>query len=494
MDEALQVRYGNSSSAFLPIALGCILLLFASVLGVAVGASAFIFCLGFSMAALVWILPLNLAVLFFLAYLFLDGAIKILSNYHPVLHVAQDLLLLTILLRSVFDRKSHGFGKFSKTPHIALFGLFSIWIFIQYVNPFGIGLWPSIAGSKVYLTGMVFFFLCYHHLQPKDFNTILFWVVCLGLMQGTLACIEYIFFRDWCFKLHPKYVQLAGDRFVGDLFRPFGTTSSPGMPSVWIFLTAGPAAYLVVNANSMLRMAFAALHIFVSCFTLLFCQTRAAIAISLLNLAAVWLCPFRGIFKRMTIVILLILILVPFLLYSSNGVFTEISKSTDISMNEQDKSELIKKRALTTFDSKEVASARGGALTMSLKLLQIAPFGIGLSRVGAASAVWKERMDGEQYFGKDWAFVDNLYRAIFTELGVFGLISWLILVGTLTSTCLVESIKRGSKRLWFCSFYIIILLIAGFGSEGILYNPTTSFFWMILAMGIKEVKVGEEKL
>jgi len=445
----------------------------------AVGAAAFLVA-AFS-------LPLRTSLKIFFLYLFLDGALKILSNYNPVLHVGQDIFLLSILLR-VFSSAEFRWQQWVKTPFFLLFLLFVSSVLVQYVNPFGLGLLPSLAGTKVYLSGILLFFLLYHGLRNSEIKGLCIWIVILGTMQGMIALTEYFLFPEAIFQLHPKYAQIAGEKFVGNFYRPFGTTTSPGAPSVWIFLCTPFALHLLLFGKHW-RPRFLSLAFFaVGIPTLLVCQTRSAMVLTALMMAAFFCAPAGRRWLRFGGLCLLIgfgaLHLGPGLHQGSLE-----SSLLDLGVDPL-KAEQVNRRLVTLLDPVTYVTSRRGATAKMLELAEITPFGIGLSRVGAASAVWKERIAKDKEFGKAWAFADNVYRAIFTELGVFGLLSWLLLVVSISVFLVRKSVKskvQGRRAfLWICGTIPLVLLAGGLGSEGILYMPVSAFMWASLAMGCKE--------
>lgn len=489
MEEALRLKDDTSRSRFTIILMGSCVLAGAALLSFFLSAKVALLAgiLGLGVLALL-MMSLEHALMFFYFYLFCDGAIKILTNYHPLFHVSQDLIIIAITLRSLSDRANGGYSKFFRTPFFYLVLTFLLWILVQYLNPFGLGILPSVAGTKVYLSGIMIFLLSYQHLKKGAGERLLTWLVFLGLAEGALATIEYLFFQGFVFKLHPRYVTIAGDRFVGPLFRPFGTTSAPGAPSMWIFLTANIAVYLLMNARSKFSRLLAGAHLLFAVPTLIFCQTRAALVLSLLGCVLVLLQPNGGLIRRLALVGVVLGLLASLISFSGLSFFSLVPGAEHLSEEQKTK---LQDRFLSLQDKSTLKESRAGALEQSLKLAEKTTTGIGLSRVGAASAVWGSRIDSDPYFDRRWSFADNLYRAIFTEIGVFGLLAWLMMILAPTLFLLRSSLRiKGDRRLsalvWLCGTYPLMLLAGGFGSEGVLYNPSSGFMWLILAIGLKE--------
>lgn len=488
MDEALKIGTDAPRVSILPLALGgCVFALCCLLAQIFQNQAAMLAGFGALGAVSVWLLPLPLSIQFFYLYLMLDGAIKVMSNYNPVFHVAQDLIVIALLIRSVNDPRNGGVNKFSRTPHVSLLLMFALWILVQYLNPFGLGLLPSIAGTKVYVTGICVFLIAYHHLEKSQVERVLTWLAFLGLFESALATIEYLFFQGFVFKLHPRYAAIAGDRFVGELFRPFGTTSAPGAPSMWVFLTAGIAMHLLLNAKAKSARLVALLNLLFAIPTLVFCQTRAAILLSLASAVVVVLRPHGGFAKRM-------LLVAAFAGAVGLGIsYLSWEKVMAIGGSESERVRAVQMQVLqdrlgTLTEKQALQTARSGAWDQMVTLAGQTVLGIGLSRVGAASAVWDQRIAADPYFGKNWSFADSLYRAVFTEIGVFGLIFWLAIILIPCFDLLRRSFRAGNATLWLCGTYPLVLLAGGFGSEGILYNPPSGFLWILLALGLKEAE------
>ncbi|MGZ6469349.1 MAG: O-antigen ligase family protein, partial [Bdellovibrionota bacterium] len=237
--------------------------------------------------------------------------------------------------------------------------------------------------------------------------------------------------------------------------------------------------------------ALGAAHLLFAIPTLLFCQSRAAIILTLINMGVVVVCPHGSMKKRVAFVAVFSLVAGIAIAVINSDAFGDAAPGASTGLIGKSQVKLLRERALTLLDQDVMARARGGAFDASLSLAERTPFGIGLSRVGAASAVWRNRIVADKYFNVRWSFADNLYRAVFTELGIFGLIFWLLLTVSISMFHIRNSFRKTYKSsaalLWLCGAYPIVALIGGMGSEGILYNPTSGFFWLLLAIGLKEV-------
>lgn len=444
--------------------------------------------MGFAIAAFItaaFILPIQISLMFFFFYLFLDGGVKILSNYNPVVHVSQDIFLLSLVARSYLEGRIESW---SKTPFLLLFVFFMSSVAIQYVNPFGLGILPSIAGTKVYISSILLFFLVYHNVRSPQILSFFTFIVFIGMMEGAIACVEYLYFPEKIFFLSPKYRAIAGDRFIGSLYRPFGTTSAPGAPSMWIYLCAPFACLLLSRGKTIFQRLLCIGFFAVSVPTLIFCQTRSAMLLFGMMLVIPALAPTGRLFPK----ILIFTLGISALGIASNPqkVSDGVSAFLESCGVEVSRAESLNSRFMTLFESKTYSKSRAGASLMAVTLATEMPWGLGLSRVGAAAAVWKDRIEKDKFYDINWSFADNVYRAVFTELGVIGLFTWCLLTGTLALSLIRKSyqsvIRPRREFLWTMGLFPLVILFAGIGSEGILYMPVSGFFWMSLALGYRE--------
>ena len=441
-------------------------------------------------AVLVFLVEIETGIYLYFIYLFFDAFIKINANHNPILHVAVDLLAISLLVRSLYERESFGAQKFLNTPRFGFILIFTGWVALQYLNPFGLGFLPSLAGSKVYLTAPAIFLLVYHHIPLGRQTRFFTFLVGLGIFQGLLACIEYLYLQDWVIALNPYYAAFCKLRFAGVLYRPFGTTTFPGGACVWIFITA-PACGNLIYARTQswgARLALGVIYLAVAVPTLVVCQVRVAILVTGLSLLACAVMPGHGWARRGFTTLIVGGLLTLLIVFYGEGYLAQGSRAT-VALT-LDQREMLAKRLETLGDRSTYTQSRTGAWDESMALAAKQINGIGLSRVGAAAEPWAERIDGDPYFGRRWSFADNLFRALFTELGVFGLTAWLLLVLVLLSDTVRAAISGrnsgDSVAAWCCATGALVLVASGFGSEGVLYNPVSSVLWAYIGLGFRQ--------
>src|SRR3989338_4722230 len=138
------------------------------------------FLLNLSLKKLAFI-PISLAALIFLSkdweksiklffcYLSVEGLLKVVTNYHPAIHVGADILLLLICMNWFFTTVVIGFreAKFRKAPITLPIIFFVIWILIEIANPYAISLYASLASFKVHITMIPLYFFAYFFIDSK---------------------------------------------------------------------------------------------------------------------------------------------------------------------------------------------------------------------------------------------------------------------------------------------------------------------------------------
>lgn len=445
---------------------------------------------GAAIATAVLLSPIRTSIYFYFAYLLFDGALKINSNYNPVVHVAQDLLIIVLMARSCYEGGAEGgFDKFFKTPHAGMCMVLIGWIVFQYVNPFGLGLLPSIAGTKIYVSMLCLYFLIYHHVSRSDIPVLLRWLFVLGMLEGAIAVCEYLYGQEFLMGLHPRYRDMILRNFSGVFYRPFGTTAIPGAPAIWVMLVAPIAGYRLLKSKESKALTF--LFLFVAVPTLIFCQVRTAMIGSVVGFLLTFLYPTGKTALRLILGVGSIAIgaacFSAYVDFSANTAHSsQYSGAEALSAAQRN---ILLERAMTLGNLNTYKTARSGSWNGLIQLSQKTWLGIGLSRVGASSEPWVGRIQSDPYFGVEWSFADNLFRAIFTELGIFGLLAWVLCIGGMIMTLFKNSFgppSRDRALIWMCACFATIVVISGFGTEGIIYNPISGFFWAYLAIGTKE--------
>ncbi len=442
------------------------------------------------------LVPIGALFPFYLTYLLFEGAVKILSNYNPALHVGSDVILLATVWR-LYQRKN-GQPDIAKTDDATaadlrvatvFFALFWIWVAVQFFNPVGIGILPSVASLKLHLVPYLCFFIVCFLLSEKETLNLAYWVLGLVFFEAAFAFFDWFVGVEFLSFISPRYMATYWAFLKGGPYRPFGTCALPGQPAVWVAHGFVMLFIAVYHRGQALQTAskgavewwkrwwWAALYPVLGTVVLLVCQIRVVL------IRAVILC-LAGLAvqgkKHGTAVLIASVILGYWLVAmpAAKGTQDDVERP-----GISGRVDGVLSRFSTLKSADTYKKARGGTWAFD-ELWRRAGFtatGIGLSRVSASSLPWTDRIRENPYFGAEWGFTDNLMLAVFTELGVFGLGSYLLLLVSLALLLL----KRSGPIPKLVGFYILLQLAAGYASEGLLYQPEASVFWTTVGIGFR---------
>jgi hypothetical protein len=488
--------------AFIPAALLCAAIALGAIassrpdgwtiVGVVVAAGA--------VSASVFALTPGQVLLFYFSYLMFEGSLKILSSYNPVVRLGSDLLLGFAVLRLIgrHNREQNP----SLRPEVrrrlgtlvGFFTIFWLWVAVQFVNPWGLGLLPSLAGLKVYLIPLLVFFTVGIYMRDSELRALPYMLLVMGLFQATVSVIDWYAGPSGLPSLHPKYAQVLWEFLQGFPYRPFGTTNLPGAPALWMFhcLTGSLIAMAQLKDSDSKeartwRWIFG-LFVTFALLTLVACQVRLAL-LRFLALLGV------GLFllgRKQAVVIGALVVGGLVGLGSLTQTDYQEALATKSFIKVEDRFQIALSRFGTLKSQEHWKSARGGdwALKEFLVRGEKTYSGIGLSRIGAASAPWVSRIAEDPYFNAAWGFADNLALALFTELGLGGLAGYILLV----LAVLGKLIGVGSTQSLIAAAACGLIFFSGWGSEGILFQPDASLFWMTAAFGLRSPRREEMAL
>ncbi len=429
---------------------------------------------------------------FYFLYLMFEGGFKLLTNYNPLIHVGSDVILIVIFLRLVprFSRNSN----LDLTPamrkrldRVATFLLlFWLWVGVQFFNPWGLGFLPSVAGLKVHVIPMLMLFVVGYLLTDDELLAIPPLLLGMGIFQGAIALTDWYLGPNVLPMIHPRYQETLIQFLQGFPYRPFGTTNLPGAPSLWMYHTLTAALIMFHLASSGERPALSPklysrlflLFLPLALGTLVVCQVRAGV----IRFLAMIFMGTSALGKKYVGYAMIALLAIPLATsMTPKARFEELVSSGDKSQSMRLKQALA--RLSTLGESKAWTQARGGnwAFNEFKDRASFSLVGNGLSRFGAAAGPWKALIDRDRLFPAKWTFSDNVFLALFTELGVGGVSAYLILVFAV----IWHLLTVGSKVAYLAAFACLITVLSGFGSEGILFQPDASFFWFYAAFGLR---------
>lgn len=197
-------------------------------------------------------LPYDRAVGVLFAYLGFEGMAKIVTQYHPVVHVGADLLVILLTVRWIggwFLRRNRIPQNFP--PLLPLFAIHFAWFLVQFANPYSLGPLPSIAAAKIYVTMVVLY--GYGYYLSKNPSTLrgfmAIWVFTIAV-QSVTGLAQAVFGPQSVLNISPHYAAPLAKFNSSYAFRPFGTTAVPGAPSVYVFLGISFVVYFLLTARA----------------------------------------------------------------------------------------------------------------------------------------------------------------------------------------------------------------------------------------------------
>ncbi len=428
---------------------------------------------------MIFSLPLEKAVLIFFFYLGIEGSLKLLSRYNPIIHVGADIIVIGLTLRSIAQILMNRMELPKRAPFLfSLIAMHILWFLIVFMNPYALSLQASLAAIKLYVVPQLLFFfgfyLCTSPDKLEKFFTpwilVAFLHITFGLYQGAIGPSSVT-------GLSPMYQQVL-NRFIGYPFRPFGLTSNPGGPAVYSYFLVPIFIYFFLKHSSFLKKTANMLFIFGFIVILLLCQVKSAIikflgAILLYLVLAIMRRHHVGsqitgnIVKFLFGGILLVAIALPYVISEFSGSYSDNSDAVA--------------RSLRAFDFEIMGNARQGALDRFMNYAEIAPLGSGLSRIGPAVYRFNDQIQANQYFKTVIFFADNLWVQLVIDIGIPGV----IIMTTILALIFLQGYRAWSYAesgrdclLIGAAFTAILAIFSGaYGAEPILYHPEAGFFW-----------------
>ncbi len=410
-----------------------------------------------------------------LAYLSVEGAFKLFTQYDTVLRLAIDILIICLFMRLIQIRLRDPRGrKIFEAPFVFFFFLHLGWILVEFLNPHALGLLASLAAYKVYISALLLYFIAYTAIEgPEDLDLICWMALLLVMTQVVTSAYQFSIGEAGLTQWSPYYQQAMGVRFKGTYFRPFGTSNVAGGGSTLIFLLAPVTLGFLLKKSPRWAVLWSGLLLIAVTYILFISQVRAALLKALFGCAIMFFILFAKNIREVMYSFIFLVVL-------SVGVGLAVKF-------DDSRFQMAEKRLLALGQISKVWEQRShGSFDSVVQIVSQAPLGIGLSRVGAAAEPFKELIQSDLQYGLSWSFADNLYKALLVEIGIPGLLIYM--------TFLIMTFYQGLKGLFsslpnsrafvFFQAGAIGALLASFaghmGSEGFLYQPEATIVWIFI--------------
>lgn len=425
-------------------------------------------------------LPNKWALRVLFAYLGFEGFGKVISNYHPAVHVGADLLVLALLTKTIVLLILGRLNKDEPLPPLTvLFLLHWFWFLIAFANPYSLGIVASLAGAKVYVTMLLLFFFAYYEIKknPGELRTLMGIWVAVATIHAVVGLYQFHIGPASVTRIHPRFAQIWS-KYGSYAFRPFGLTNLPGLPAIFIFLATPFLFYFFFSAKSLLTRFLLFWLLPLWSVVAFICQIRSALLKSIVAggvflIAYLFIATTGRAGKRRVNLLIgltavgLAAVLIPYSLDQTEKLLPEADRAFE--------------RSLSLFDYEKVSRARRDTWGRIVNYATQVPFGAGLSRTGAASGKFKDAIkDSRDPFG-DVFFTDNFWAATIVDLGIPGslLLSALIFLIFFRGLRFLRRIKDPSEQLIHLALLCGILGsgLGMYGAEAMLYNPEAAYFW-----------------
>ena len=440
----------------------------------------------------VWMGRRMATALLIMAYLSIEGFIKMLSNYHPLVHIGLDIIVLALtavlLLEAVVRRRLH----LDSVPYTRLILVYAAWMLLQVFNPYSPGLIQSVASFKVHLTMVPLFFIAATLFnEPRDVMKFLFGLTVISFVPFIVALMQYALGPSSVLDLSPRYWQNIS--YYHD-WRPFGTSAVPGGAAVFAYLIAPLTLVLLVVPGT--RNAL---------------KPIAAIAIALAAAAFV-VSGVRQVFLGCVLTILVMTTLLMsrrsgrvavttgFLVLVTAGAFVGVQTflrpmATEAILRDPRAPEIWRQRDVTTrlltlTEGRTYREARENPVHIITYRATHYPFGAGLGRTGSAAGAFQRQLTQNAQNARVQADIgytaDNFWADMIVEGG--------IPAAVMLTFLLLALLRRGwrlARRAQApvvvataaaCAGFYFSTLVMSWGSQPLLGNPITAFFWFLSGM------------
>ena len=436
----------------------------------------------------VWLGRRLLALVAFFAYLAVEGMLKLMSDYQPVVHVGADLVLLSITAAWVLGATLRGRRGLPRAPLAGLILLHALWVLMLLFHPLTASLFVGLAALKIHLTMIPLYFLAFVVIRSReDAQRALTGLVAVAYLPFALALVQYALGPASVFDLSDRYWQNIA---LYHEWRPFGTSAVPGGTATFAFLTVPLAVALLLSPDATRRVRWLAVGaVALGAGTFLVAGGRQMLLGCLLALLTMAAIGSGRRFGRAAFVLSLVAVLAggayvgvqTFLRPLATEAIAADPRSPAIW---RERSVLDRLNTLTEIGT--YTEARAGALDRVVSRLRRYPLGAGLGRTGSAGGRLRREMGTGSLsasINREVGFSDNYFADMLSETGVPGTIMLTTIVigmGLMAGRLARRATDRFAAVLGAAVAGIVFaLLVMSWGSQPLLSNPTTAYFWFL---------------
>jgi hypothetical protein len=426
----------------------------------------------------------------FFIYLSIEGLVKLVGNYHPIVHIGVDIVLWAIVGVWVAKAILQGRRQLPRVPFFAVLVVHVIWVSLLVFSPYTPSIFVGVASLKIHLSMIPLYFLGFLFASSAD------------TPRRFIRALTVV----WCFAFALTLVQYMGG--PGSLFdfsgpalsrflyfhewRPFGTTAIPGGEAAFALLALPFALYLILSGRHRLRDPWITATIVGSLAVFFVSGVRQLFLGSFLILMGMMgLQIIRGRGRAIGVSVALAGLGTATYIGVAEYVLPAAQTSLEATAGIPDiwRQRNPLDRFQTLLQAETYRTARRGGIALVWNRIRSAPLGAGLGRTGSAasalgSALEQDRFDAslQERFG----FQDNFFAAMIVETGIPGtLFLTIIMIGL---GIRAVRLSRRAPTLQDSVFgalvagYMLSIFVMSWGSQPLLANPTLAFFWFLGGM------------
>lgn len=434
-----------------------------------------------------------MAMVVFFAYLSVEGLLKLLTDYHPVVHIGADIVLWIVIgvwgARAILNRRA----RLPRVPMFTLVFFYVAWVVLLALSPYTASLFVGVASWKVHLSMVPLYFIGFLVASdpdaPRRFMRAITVVWCAAF---AVTAIQYM--------SGPGGFLDLGDPYMARLaqfheWRPFGTTALPGGEAVYAFLALPFALALILRGDYSFRDPWILATLVGSLVVFFISGVRQVFLGSLVVvLTMVGLQLVRGRGRAAGAFVALLLVGVGSYIIVREYVLPQAERSLEAATGIPDiwRERTAFERFETLLEVETYAKARRGGVGMIWDRVTAFPFGAGLGRTGSAAAALRGELTRDP-LGKmiqdRYGFQDNFFAAMLVETGLPGtflLTAILLGVGALAARLSRRTAHPADSALGgLTAGFAVAFLVMSWGSQPLMANPTQAVFWFLGGMAVR---------
>jgi hypothetical protein len=430
------------------------------------------------------------ALCLFFSYLTFEGILKLLSGYHPVVHIGADIVLWTMVGYWILHAVLRHEAAVPRVPMFTVLVLHTAWIILLVFSPYTANLFVGVASLKIHLSMIPLYFLGFAIAEDRTAPRWFMYVLC-AVWTGTFAVtvLQYIGGPNSLFDLGAIYMtRLAGFHE----WRPFGTTALPGGQAVFAFLALPFALALVLRGDYRLGHPLVLAVIVSSLATFFVSGVRQLFLGSLIIvIVMVGLQVMTGRARAIGALVTVIMIgsvtfvgIREFAVPRAQQALADAVDTPEIWMERN-----VVDRFLTLFELGTYRAARSEGVALVWDRVTAYPFGAGLGRTGSAAGALQEQLTQDpmgRMIQEQYGFQDNFFAAMLVETGIPGtvmLTSMLVAFIIISIRLALRGVQQTDRGLGALSAgYLVAMLVMSWGSQPLMSNPTLAFFWFLAGL------------